>query len=147
VASEWYALDVYTNFLEMVVKEKHKGNYSVIVKGSENQVEKQLRGIYSPFVKLGSPEYFIKKIASFNQTIFQGVTVEPKSVGPGKMLLRYLGFQKQHSIFEYVLLGFFKKGLEICGAKNIKASLSTSITEGKGYSEFTLSWDSRNLSN
>jgi hypothetical protein len=65
VASEWYPLEVYTNLLELIVKEKHKGNVLVLAKGSAKVIEKHFRGIYAVFVKLGSPEYFIKKLATF----------------------------------------------------------------------------------
>ncbi len=61
------------------------------------------------------------------------------------MVVKYNGFQKQHAIFEYVIMGFYQKGLELSGAKNVKALFTTSVAQGEGYSELTITWDSKSF--
>jgi hypothetical protein len=141
ITTEWYPMDHFIRFLELDVGELYKGNPEALIGPSEEILGKQLRGIYSLFVKLGSPEFVIKRLSTVNSTYFIGIEVKPNVVAPGKVVIKYTGLEKQHRIFEYVLIGFYKKALEISGAKNINVSVTTSIADGKGYTELTVTWD------
>jgi hypothetical protein len=55
-ASSWYSLDFFTRFLEIEIRVLANGNEEMVTRGSEAIIERQLRGIYKAFVKLGSPE-------------------------------------------------------------------------------------------
>jgi hypothetical protein len=145
VASNWYSLDVYSNLLDLIVKEKHQGDPLPLAKGSAKIMEKNFRGIYAIFIKLTSPEYFIKKVATFTQSMFKGVVIEIKTIDRNKIVVIYRGFQKQHAVFENIILGFYQKGLELSGAKNVKTKFTTSIAEGKGHSELTITWESKHI--
>lgn len=145
VGSAWYPLDVYTNLLDVIVKEKHNGDRLVLAKESAKVMEKHFRGIYAIFVKLGSTEYFIKKVATFTQSMFTGVSIDIQTVDRHKIIVRYSGFERQHAIFESIITGFYQKGLELCGAKSVKAQFTTSIAENKGHSLLTITWESKSL--
>jgi hypothetical protein len=60
--------------------------------------------------------------------------------GPGKALVRYTGFEKQHRIMGFAIIGFFKKALEISGAKDVVLSFTTPIEEGKTFAELSIGW-------
>ncbi|HMD10587.1 MAG TPA: hypothetical protein VKH63_23860 [Candidatus Acidoferrum sp.] len=70
-SSTWYSLDLFTRFLEIEIKVLADGNEEMVTRGSEAVIERQLRGIYKAFVKLGSPEFVIKRIAAFTPRIFK----------------------------------------------------------------------------
>ena len=57
VSSTWYPLDVFTRFLEVEIRVLADGKEEMVTRGSEVIIERQLRGIYKAFVKLGSPEF------------------------------------------------------------------------------------------
>src|SRR5208282_3280429 len=138
--SSWYPLDLFTQFLEVEIRESAGGNEEVLIKGSEAVIERQLRGIYKVFVKLGSPEFVLKRIAAVHATYFQGVPIEVKLLGKGRALVKYTGFEKQHRIMGFAIVGFFKKALEISGARDAAIYFSTPIEDGKGYSELSIAW-------
>ena len=139
-ASTWYSLDAFAHFLEVEVKVLADGNEEMVAKGAEAVADRQLRGIYRAFVKLGSPEFVIKRLSAVHATYFNGVAIEVKILGHGKAMIKYIGFQRQHGIMGFTIIGFFRKALEISGAKNVEASFVTPIEEGKGYAELALSW-------
>jgi hypothetical protein len=112
----------------------------MVTRGSEAVIERQLRGIYKAFVKLGSPEFVIKRIAAVHATYFQGVPIEVQIQGNGRALVTYTGFEKQHRIMGFAIVGFFKKALEISGAKDVAIYFSVPIEEGKSYSELSIAW-------
>jgi hypothetical protein len=139
-SSTWYPLDLFTRFLEVEIRVLADGNEEMVTRGSEAVIERQLRGIYKAFVKLGSPEFVIKRIAAVHATYFQGVPIDVKLEGNNRALVKYAGFEKQHRIMGFAIVGFFKKALEISGAKDVVIRFSTPIEEGKGYSELSIAW-------
>jgi hypothetical protein len=139
-SSTWYSLDLFTRFLEIEIRVLADGNEEMVTRGSEAVIERQLRGIYKAFVKLGSPEFVIKRIAAVHATYFQGVPIEAQMLGHGKALVKYTGFEKQHRIMGFAIVGFFKKALEISGAKDVVLYFPMPIDEGKGYSELSITW-------
>ena len=140
-ASSLYSLDYFTRFLEIEIRVLANGNEEMVTRGSEAIIERQLRGIYKAFVKLGSPEFVIKRIAAVHATYFQGVPIEVKLEEQGKAaLIKYIGFQKQHRIMGFAIIGFFKKALEISGAKDVVLHFPTPIEEGKEYCELSIAW-------
>lgn len=139
-SSSWYSLDLFTRFLEVEIKVLANGNEEMVTRGSEAVIERQLRGIYKAFVKLGSPEFVIKRIAAVHATYFQGVPIDVKLEGDNRALVKYTGFEKQHRIMGFAIVGFFKKAMEISGAKDVALHFSTPIEEGKGYSELSIAW-------
>lgn len=140
VSSNWYSLDVFARFLEVQNRVLAGGNEEMIIRGAEAANERQLRGVYKAFVKVGSPEFVIERLAAVHATYFQGVSIEVQLQGKGKALIKYVGFQKQHRIVGLTIIGFFKKALELSGAKDVLTHFSTPIEEGKGYSELSVSW-------
>jgi hypothetical protein len=139
-ASSWYPLDLFARFLEVEICVLADGNEEMVTRGSEVIIERQLRGIYKVFVKLGSPEFVINRIAAVHATYFQGVPVDVRLQGRGKALVKYTGFEKQHRIMGFAIIGFFKKALEISGAKDVTIYFATPIEDGKGYSELSIAW-------
>jgi len=139
-SSSWYSLDFFTRFLELEIRVLADGKEEMVTRGSEAVIERQLRGIYKAFVKLGSPEFVIKRIAAVHATYFQGVPIEVKLSGNGQAWIKYTGFEKQHRIMGFAIIGFFKKALEISGANDVVIRFATPIEEGKGYSELSISW-------
>ena len=138
--STWYSLDVFTRFLEVEIRVLADGKEEMVTRGSEMVIERQLRGIYKAFVKFGSPEFVIKRIAAVHATYFQGVPIEVQLLGHGKALVRYTGFEKQHRIMGFAILGFFKKALEISGAKDVVLCFTVPIEKGEAFSELSISW-------
>ena len=139
-SSSWYPLELFTRFLEVEIRVLADGKEEMVTRGSEAIIEKQLRGIYKAFVKLGSPEFVIKRIAAVHATYFQGVPIEVHLQGTGKALVRYTGFEKQHRVMGFAIIGFFKKALEISGAKDVVLYFTIPIEAGEAFSELSIAW-------
>ena len=138
--SSWYSLDLFSRFLEIQNRVLAGGKEEVITRGAEAVNERQLRGVYKAFVKVGSPEFVIERVAAVHATYFQGVSIEVKSQGSGKAIIRYTGYEKQHRVMGFAIIGFFRKALELSGAKDGVVYFSTPIEEGKPYCELSLAW-------
>lgn len=139
-ASSWYSLDCFCRFLEVEIKVLANGNEEMITRGSEAVAERQLRGIYKAFVKLGSPEFVIKRVAAVHATYFQGVPIAVEVPAQGIAKVTYTGFEKQHRLMGFAIIGFFRKALEISGAKDVSVRFNIPIEEGKGFAELAITW-------
>lgn len=139
-ASSWYPLDAFLRFLTVELRKSAGGNEEVLVTRSEKVVERQLRGVYKIFVKMGSPEFLMKRIAAVHATYFNGVGIEFKSLGAGAAVIRYTGFAPEHRLIGFTLIGFFRKALELSGAKEREVRFIKRIEEGEGYAELAVNW-------
>ena len=140
LSSSWYSLDAFTEFLDKDVQVTAQGNEQELVKRAEVLIERQLSGIYKMFVRFGSPQFVLNRISVVHQTYFRGVDVAISFPVPGKAVLKYTGFAKQHRLIGFTIIGFYRKALEISGAMNVDAKFTTSIEQGMGYCELTLTW-------
>ena len=135
----WYPLDAFVRFLEADLRESAGGNERVLIERSEIVIDRQLRGIYRLFVKFGSPEFVLKRISIVHMTYFNGVNIEI-NLKPGRAVIRYTGFEPQHRLMGYSIIGFYRKALEISGAKGVQVSFATPIGDSKGYAELVATW-------
>jgi hypothetical protein len=138
--SNWYPLDVFTEFLEVDIRETAGGNRDILTARSEKVIEAQLRGIYKIFIKFGSPGFVITRIAAVHATYFKDVQIIPE-VQNHSATIKYIGFQKHHDIMECAIIGFFRKALEISGAKQVSLKFGIPISEGAAFSELTITWE------
>lgn len=140
LANEWYPLDAMTSFMTAGNRAYNGGDESAIVSRSERVIEQQLAGIYRIFVRFGSPEFIIKRLNALSQTYFEGVQVEPRFDGERRANVRYVGFGAAHRIIEPALLGFYRKALQLSGAKDVSARIAVPLSAGKGYLEVAIAW-------
>ncbi len=138
--SSWYPLHLFLRFLAAELEVSANGNEQVLVTRSEKTIERQLRGVYKVFVKAGSPEFLMKRIAAVHATYFNGVDIDFKLLGPGNAVIRYTGFEPQHRLIGFTMVGFFRKALELSGATDRNVRFTTPVDAGKGYAELAVSW-------
>jgi hypothetical protein len=135
----WYPLDAYVAFLAASLK--YSGDdENVLIGRTEAVVERQLQGIYHVFVRQGSPESIIKRIVTIHRTYFKGASVDFDLPTPCSAVVKYGGFEKRHRLLEYVIIGFFNKSLELCGAKSVEVVVTVPIAKDSGFCELTMTW-------
>lgn len=138
--SSWYSLDAFADFLEVVVRETSGGKREALIGNSEKVIEAQLKGIYKVFIRLGSPAFIIKRIAAVHATYFNGIEIVPQLKDSNEAVIKYVGFQSRHEIMGYTIIGFFRKALQMSGAKEVAVNFSVPISAGRGHAELAISW-------
>lgn len=138
--SGWYPLDAYASLLDAEVHAEG-GDPSGLRARAEKVIEKQLSGVYRVFVRLGSPESLVKRISGAHETYFRGVQIAVLACEKGHALVRYTGFTKRHGVMEHVIVSFYRKGLELAGARKVHARVATPLARGGGVSEVEINWE------
>jgi hypothetical protein len=137
--SGWYPLSAFTEFLEVDVRETAHGDREELARRSEKVIESQLRGVYKIFLRLGSPKFVITRISAVHETYFKGIKIVPEFENH-TATIKYIGFQKEHSIMEHAIIGFFRKALKMSGANQIDLKFTVPIAQAGPYSELTITW-------
>jgi hypothetical protein len=140
LGSDWYPLDPWVAFLEVIHKELNRGDDRRVIAGSAKIFERQLKGVYRFFIQHGSPAGIVKRVLAVHETYFKGVGAEVVACDSQAACIRYTGFSKQHRILGLTFIGFFTKALEMSGAKDIKAVFTVPIEAGGPYAELSLTW-------
>jgi hypothetical protein len=138
--SGWYPLDDYTALLEAYIREVDGGDPRALIERAEKVLERQLGGVHRLFIRLGSPESLVRKVAAAQATYFRGSEVSVVSCGKGRALVRYLGFARNHQPIEHAIVAFYRKGLKLAGAQDVQARFTVSMALGTGVSETELTW-------
>jgi hypothetical protein len=139
VPTRYYPLDALVAFLAAGFQ-LSGDDERLLIRRSEAVAEQQLTGIYRTFVRPGSPEFVIQRIAVIHQTYFAGCQVILSGVDQGSATVRYVGFRKEQRLIEYIQIGFYNKALDICGARGVVVVPTVSIAEGRDYSELSITW-------
>ena len=137
--SGWYSLDAFVDFLEVDVRETANCDREVLTKRSEVvriPASRNLRNL----CKTWHSRIRDKSDRLVHEAYFKGLQIIPE-IEYHKATIKYVGFQKHHDIMQYVIIGFFRKALELCGAKQVALSFSVPITKGTAYSEVTITWE------
>jgi hypothetical protein len=138
--SSWYPLDAFAEFLEADIRETAGGVREVLITRAEKVIEAQLRGIYRVFVKCRSPIFVVQRIAAVHATYYNGIDIFPEARDSNGAIIRYAGLRKRHEIMGYGIIGFFRKALEISGAKDISVKFTVPTSDDKEYAELSISW-------
>jgi hypothetical protein len=141
LASKWYPFDVYMEVLEADVALFHNGDGSGLIEPAEENVDKQLKGMYRLFVQLRSFSYIVQKVDNVIKSFFQGIDGTSKMVGPKAFVSQLTGFEPKHAVFENIIIAFFRKMLKLCGAKSVQVVFTTPISAAKPFAEVMVSWD------
>jgi hypothetical protein len=142
LASRWYPLDAFAQFLEVAVMVTARGDARVLIQRSEELTEQQLSGVYQAFGKMGSPEAVIDQLSAIHRTYYQGLAIEASVLGEGRARVIYRGLEKRHWVLGSTFMGFFRRALEMSGAQEVRAEFTTPIEDGKGHCELILTWAS-----
>jgi hypothetical protein len=137
--ASWYPLNGFVAFLAASLR-LTGDDEKVLIRRSEAVVERQLRGVYRVFVRLRSPESILKRMGIVHQTYFTGVGIRVEIPEQGRANIRFSGFEAQHRLLEYVIIGFYRKALELCGAKLVAAEFTVPMAAAAKYCELSVTW-------
>lgn len=139
LSNEWYPLDVLTGLMQASLELNEGGDEAKVIANAEQVVAHHLSGVYAIFVRFGSPEWIVKRIAAVHATYFRNVEISHTFDGPRRARIRYRGFLPQHRILELAIVGFYRKALELSGAKERAVRVTSSIA-GADVCELELAW-------
>jgi len=126
---------------EKLVEILANGDKSVTKEAGRYSAEIVLTGIYKLLIKIGSPEFLIKKASSIMTTFYkEGAAMTAESVGDKKVSTKITEFLDPHYVAENRIMGWTEKAMELSGAKDINIEVAKTMTAGDPYTEFIVTW-------
>ena len=100
-----------------------------------------LRGIYKIFVRLGSPNFIVRRASRVFATYYTNAVLRVVDSGSHHAVVHILEFPEPHRLVDRRMGGFMERAVEISGARNVKGTIESSLTEGDPLTEFRFVWE------
>lgn len=142
IQSEWYPLKIaFIEPTQKVCELFYGGDKIGARELGRFSADYALNGIYKFFIKLGSPEYIMKKASSIMTTYYDAGRVELAESTDQKVVLRLYDFSEMNEIVEERVCGWIGRTVEIMGRKNSKVEITKSLVKMDSFTELTVTWD------
>ena len=102
--------------------------------------EMGLKGVYKLFVKLGSPEFLVRKASMVFTSYYQPSEMKVVSQEGNKATVHIVKFPEPSSVVEYRIAGWMERALEISGCKTVKIQIGQSLAQGGSLTEIVATW-------
>jgi hypothetical protein len=123
IGSKWYPIEDYIDYLIVFKAVIGQGKNDIIVELGRYSAQKTLRGIYKLFVKIGSPEFYLKRISVIWKQIFDFGETKAVISKAKRCEVIVTGTGDIPDEFTHALYGWMIGTLEISGAKNVKVEI------------------------
>jgi hypothetical protein len=137
IATQWYPINEgFYQPLEAICRlffdgqprgARETGNYSA---------REGLRGVYRIFVRIASVDFILKKTPSIFATYYQPGRMEVLESQARRVVLRMTGVDEPHPLLEERICGWLEGAAEVCGERNCRVSLISSMAQGDQYTDF-----------
>lgn len=99
-----------------------------------------LKGMYRFFVKLGSPEFLIRKASAVLTSYYQPSEMKVVSQEGKTATARIVKFPEASSLTENRIAGWMERAMEISSCKNVKVQIPQSMARGGPFADFVVTW-------
>lgn len=141
LVSSWYPLK---EFLIEPIRRMCDFFYAGDLKGARESgrfsADYSLKGIYKIFVKLGSPEFMLRRAGTILPLYYTPSEMKVVECRKGQGIMQITRFQSMDQALEIRIAGWMERAIEISGGKQPNIKITKSLTAGDPLSEFLATW-------
>jgi len=141
LVSSWYPLK---EFLIEPIRKMCDLFYAGDLKGARESgrfsADYSLKGIYKIFVKLGSPEFMLRRAGTILPIYYTPSEMKVVECRKGQGIMQITKFQNMDQALEIRIAGWMERAIEISGGKQPNIKITRSLTAGDPLSEFLATW-------
>jgi len=140
LTSKWYPYSAFAGLLKIMDEEMGGGDLRLCRKYGESAGSLDLSSIFKIFLKVGSPQFIIKRSDWFWKQYYRPGGMEVPETSDTMVRIRIKDFPmvKQHCM---VMEGWMEKSLLMSGAKNPRMKEVQCRNEGAPFCEYIGEWD------
>lgn len=139
--SSWYSLkEIFIEPTKLICDMFYGGSIKGAYELGGFSADYALHGIYKFFLKLGSPEYMIKKAGTILPTYYDPCKMEVAEMTSGHAVLRITEFTEIDNKVEERIRGWCERALAIAGGKELSVKITKSLANGGEFTEFDINW-------
>jgi len=99
-----------------------------------------LKGIYSLFVKLGSPGFIVSRGSRIITNYYRPSGIKIVENQPKRAVVQIDQFEQPDQLVEFRIGGWIERAIELSGKKAV-TSITRSMAKGDSVTEFDVQWD------
>ncbi len=141
LAGNWYPIkEIMVEPTRKMCELFYRGDLKGAREGGRFSAEKGLKGVYRIFVKLGSPEFLIRRASAIFTSYYQPSEMKVVAQEDRKAVVHITKFSEPSALIENRIAGWMEKALEISGCKNVRILITQSLSKGAPYTEIVATW-------
>jgi len=141
LVSSWYPLK---EFLIEPLRRMCDLFYAGDLKGARESgrfsADYSLKGIYKIFVKLGSPEFMLRRAGAILPIYYTPSEMKVVECQKGRGIMQITKFPDMDRVLEIRIAGWMERAIEISGGKQPNIKITKSLTAGDPLSEILATW-------
>lgn len=103
--------------------------------------EYALRGFYRIFVRIGSPNFTIKRAPRVFSSYYEDSRLAVVEDSANRTVMRIIEFKEPYRILDLRIGGWMEQAVLVSGGKNPKVEITRSLVDGDPYTEYVAVWD------
>jgi hypothetical protein len=141
LAGNWYPIkEIMVEPTRKMCELFYRGDLKGAREGGRFSAEMGLKGVYRIFVKLGSPEFLIRRASAIFTSYYQPSEMKVVSQEDRKAIVHITKFSEPSALIENRIAGWMEKALEISGCKSVKVLITQSLAKGSSHTEIIATW-------
>lgn len=138
----WYDMqDAVVEPTEKICQYIYNGSDKGAWESGKFSAEVGLKGIYSFFIKISSPEFMLNRASNILTTYWRPSEIMVEKIDAKKASLRMIKFGESNNLVELRIGGWIEKAMELCGCKNVNVTITKSLAKGDKVTEYRLIWE------
>jgi hypothetical protein len=138
--SAWYPYETFRNCFNAVFEVVAKKNPDQVKGWGELYGQAIISELYKGFLKQGEPLDYIKKYQVYVKNFFDFGRIEVIEEKPNQVLVKLVDFDSEFAPLYYMMFGWLKKTLELCGAKDLNAEIAAKSWQDPVDTAFRFRW-------
>ena len=140
-ASEWYPAGPMAQIMERFARHAGKPEREVYWDIGRHSSDDGLNSVYKIFIRLGNPEFIIRKATYVWNTYYSEGTYEARLTPPNGAVLTLRGCVMPHEAICLRVGGWMQRTLEHSGANNVKVEHTACTLQGHATEEYAVAWE------
>jgi hypothetical protein len=136
----WYPFETYKHCLNAIFEIIAKNDLEVAKEWGRTSCQALADNIFAFLVEGRDPLSFFKKYKFIHQSFYDFGKLEIFVEGKNQAVYKLSDFDAQFLPLYYIIQGWLERGLELCGAKNIKCEFLTKAWEGHPSTSMRFTW-------
>ncbi len=138
--SNWYPLDLCLALDNAIVQELGHGRTQIFEQLGEASAERNLKGVHAGYLAPGDPHAFLSKAPQIYAAYYETGRREYERTGDQSAALTTYGAENVTANDCLTVIGWHRKALEFCGAKNVRISHLECVAAGGTRCRYEIRW-------
>jgi uncharacterized protein (TIGR02265 family) len=140
LASIWYPFETYKHCITAIYEVYAKKNPEVAREWGRQVGHTAMTTIYAAYITGRDPMYFLDKYEMIHKKFYDFGKIDVVVEGKTQVLYKMSEFDSECVPLFYIIQGWLERGVELCGAKNVKIEFLTKSWERHPDTTFRISW-------